>query len=137
MEPWLPTFPRRSSRCALGRASGAAGHGAFTPALPSSLRSLRSLRSSVQDGRPHDRAPSAPQPRPGGSMTLTWTDWQAIAVPLVLAIGAVAVLLIDGFWRSATPQLRHTLVTLLTGAVILFGLVFVWAQRNQDKPAFC
>ncbi|TDD56352.1 NADH-quinone oxidoreductase subunit N [Kribbella antibiotica] len=70
-------------------------------------------------------------------MTLTWTDWQAIAVPLVLAIGAVAVLLIDAFWRSATVQLRHTVVTLLTGAVILFGLVFVWAQRDDFKPAFC
>jgi len=70
-------------------------------------------------------------------VTLTWTDWQAVAVPLVLAIGAVAVLLIDGFWRSASAQLRHTVVTLLTSAVILFGLVFVWAQRDDFKPAFC
>ena len=70
-------------------------------------------------------------------MTLTWTDWQAIAVPLVLALGAVAVLLIDAFWRSSPAQLRHTVITLLTGAVILFGLVFVWAQRDDFKPAFC
>ncbi len=70
-------------------------------------------------------------------MTLTWIDWQAIAVPLVLAIGAVAVLLIDGFWKSASAELRHTVVTLLTSVVILFGLVFVWAQRDDFKPAFC
>ncbi|MFC6158887.1 NADH-quinone oxidoreductase subunit N [Kribbella sp. NPDC058693] len=70
-------------------------------------------------------------------MTLTWTDWQAIAVPLVLAIGAVAVLLIDSFWKSASAELRHTVVTLLTSAVLLFGLVFVWAQRGGFKPAFC
>ncbi|MFI6828793.1 NADH-quinone oxidoreductase subunit N [Kribbella sp. NPDC050241] len=73
----------------------------------------------------------------GDLVTLTWTDWQAVAVPLVLAVGAVAVLLIDGFWRSASAQLRHTVVTLLTVAVILFGLVFVWAQRDDFKPAFC
>src|SRR4051812_25070977 len=70
-------------------------------------------------------------------MTLSWTDWQAVAVPLGLAIGAVAVLLIDSFWKSAPVQLRHTVVTVLTGAVILFGLVFVWAQHDDFKPAFC
>jgi NADH-quinone oxidoreductase subunit N len=73
----------------------------------------------------------------GEPVTLTWVDWQAIAVPLVLAVGAVAVLLIDAFWRSASAQLRHTVVTLLTSVVILFGLVFVWAQRDDFKPAFC
>ena len=70
-------------------------------------------------------------------MNLTWVDWQAVAVPLALAVGAVAVLLIDAFWNSAPQQLRHTVVTLLTAAVILFGLVFVWAQRNDFIPAFC
>ncbi|MEV6891378.1 NADH-quinone oxidoreductase subunit N [Kribbella sp. NPDC051137] len=70
-------------------------------------------------------------------MTLTWTDWQAVAVPLVLAIGAIAVLLVDSFWKSAPAELRHTVVTLLTSVVILFGLVFVLAQRDDVKPAFC
>ncbi|HET6740198.1 MAG TPA: NADH-quinone oxidoreductase subunit N [Kribbella sp.] len=70
-------------------------------------------------------------------MTLTWTDWQAVAVPLVLAVGAIAVLLVDSFWKSAPAGLRHTVVTLLTSVVILFGLVVVWAQRGDFKPAFC
>jgi hypothetical protein len=48
----LPPFPRRSSRCAYWHASGAPGHGALVPGLPSSLRSLRSLHSSVQAGGP-------------------------------------------------------------------------------------
>lgn len=70
-------------------------------------------------------------------MTITWTDWQATAVPLLLALGAVAVLLIDGFWSTGTKQLKHTVITLITGGVILFGLVFVTAQRDAFKPAFC
>lgn len=70
-------------------------------------------------------------------MTITWTDWQAMAVPLVLALGAVAVLLIDGFWRTGTKQAKHTVATLITGGVIVFGLVFVVVQRNAFKPAFC
>jgi NADH-quinone oxidoreductase subunit N len=70
-------------------------------------------------------------------MTITWTDWQATAVPLVLALGAVAVLLIDGFWTTGTKQVKHTVITLITGGVILFGLAFVVVQRNGFKPAFC
>lgn len=70
-------------------------------------------------------------------MTITWTDWQATAVPLLLALGAVAVLLIDGFWQTGTKQVKHTVITLITGGVILFGLLFVTAQRDAFKPAFC
>ena len=73
----------------------------------------------------------------GCPMTMTWTDWQAIAVPLVLAIGAVAVLMIDasgGVRPRSCGILSHPL---LTSGVILFGLVFVWAQRDDFKPAFC
>lgn len=70
-------------------------------------------------------------------MTITWTDWQATAVPLVLALGAVAVLLIDGFWTTGTKQVKHTVITLITGGVILFGLAFVVVQRDGFKPAFC
>src|SRR3954451_23875901 len=73
MGPWLPAFPRRSSRSIECHASGAAGQGAVAPDLPSSLRSLRSLHSSVQAQRPHARAPSAPQSRPGGPMTVLTT----------------------------------------------------------------
>ncbi|WBQ06293.1 NADH-quinone oxidoreductase subunit N [Kribbella sp. CA-293567] len=70
-------------------------------------------------------------------MTITWTDWQATAVPLVLALGAVAVLLIDGFWSSGSKQLKHAASTLISGGVILFGLAFVVAQRDGFKAAFC
>ncbi|MEV8374361.1 NADH-quinone oxidoreductase subunit N [Kribbella sp. NPDC056861] len=70
-------------------------------------------------------------------MTITWTDWQATAVPLVLALGAVAVLLIDGFWASGSKQLKHWVITLISGGVILFGLAFVVAQRDGYKAAFC
>jgi len=70
-------------------------------------------------------------------MTMTWTDWQAIAVPLVLALGAITVLLADGFWRTGSKQVKHTVITLLTGAAILFGLAFIAVQRNGLKPAFC
>ncbi|HEY0473893.1 MAG TPA: NADH-quinone oxidoreductase subunit N [Kribbella sp.] len=70
-------------------------------------------------------------------MTITWTDWQAMAVPLVLALGAIAVLLIDGLWTAGTKQLRHTVITLITGGVILFGLVFVAVQRNGFRAGFC
>jgi NADH-quinone oxidoreductase subunit N len=70
-------------------------------------------------------------------MTMTWTDWQAIAVPLVLALGAITVLLADGFWRTGSKQVKHTVITLVTGAAILFGLAFIAVQRNGLKPAFC
>jgi NADH-quinone oxidoreductase subunit N len=70
-------------------------------------------------------------------MTMTWTDWQAIAVPLVLALGAVTVLMADAFWQTGTKQIRHTVITLITGAAILFGLAFIAVQRNSLKPAFC
>ncbi|NEA36220.1 NADH-quinone oxidoreductase subunit N [Streptomyces sp. SID13031] len=70
-------------------------------------------------------------------MTITWTDWQATAVPLLLALGAVAVLLIDGFWSTGTKQAKHTVITLITGGVLLFGLGFVAVQRDAYKPAFC
>lgn len=70
-------------------------------------------------------------------MTITWTDWQATAVPLVLALGAVAVLLIDGFWTSATKQVKHTVITLITAAVILFGLAFITVRRDAYLAAFC
>jgi NADH-quinone oxidoreductase subunit N len=70
-------------------------------------------------------------------VTITWTDWQATAVPLVLALGAVAVLLIDGFWTSGTKQVKHTVITLITGAVILFGLGFITVRRDTFLAAFC
>ncbi|MDX6281607.1 MAG: NADH-quinone oxidoreductase subunit [Kribbellaceae bacterium] len=70
-------------------------------------------------------------------MTITWTDWQATAVPLVLALGAVAVLLIDGFWSTGTKQAKHWVITLITAGVIVFGLAFVVAQRDAFKAAFC
>lgn len=70
-------------------------------------------------------------------MTITWTDWQATAVPLVLALGAVAVLLIDAFWTSATKQVKHTVITLITAAVILFGLAFITVRRDAYLAAFC
>jgi NADH-quinone oxidoreductase subunit N len=70
-------------------------------------------------------------------VTITWTDWQATVVPLVLALGAVAVLLIDGFWRTRSKQVRHTVITLITAGVILFGLAFIAVRRNAYMPAFC
>ena len=70
-------------------------------------------------------------------MTITWTDWQATAVPLLLALGAIAVLLIDAFWSTAAKQVRHTVISLMTGGMILFCLAYVVVQRNAFKPAFC
>ena len=70
-------------------------------------------------------------------MTITWTDWQAIAVPLVLALGAVAALLVDGFWGAGNRQLKHLCVTLVTAGAILFGLAFLVTQRNSVRPGFC
>ncbi|TCM51790.1 NADH-quinone oxidoreductase subunit N [Kribbella sp. VKM Ac-2568] len=70
-------------------------------------------------------------------MTITWTDWQATAVPLLLALGAIAVLLIDAFWSTGTKQHKHSVISLITGGMILFCLAFVVVQRNGFKPAFC
>ncbi|TDO43078.1 NADH-quinone oxidoreductase subunit N [Kribbella sp. VKM Ac-2527] len=70
-------------------------------------------------------------------MTITWTDWQAIAVPLVLALGAVAALLVDGFWGAGSRQLKHLCVTLVTAGAILFGFAFLVTQRNSVRPGFC
>ncbi|TWD79614.1 NADH-quinone oxidoreductase subunit N [Kribbella amoyensis] len=70
-------------------------------------------------------------------MTMTWMDWQAIAVPLVLALGAVAALLVDAFWADTNRELKHVTVSLVSGAAIVFGLVFLIAQHNSYRPGFC
>lgn len=70
-------------------------------------------------------------------VTITWTDWQAAAVPLVLALGAIGVIGVDGFWGTGNRQLKHTVVSLVSAAVIVFGLVFTAVQRNAFRPGFC
>jgi NADH-quinone oxidoreductase subunit N len=70
-------------------------------------------------------------------VTITWTDWQAAAVPLVLALGAVGVIVVDGFWRSRNRQLKHTTLSLIAGGVIVFGLAFIAVQRESFRPGFC
>ncbi|ADB35230.1 NADH/Ubiquinone/plastoquinone (complex I) [Kribbella flavida DSM 17836] len=70
-------------------------------------------------------------------MTITWTDWQAVAVPLVLALGAVAALLVDGFWGAGGKRLRHLSISLVSTGAIGFGLAFVLTQRNAYRAGFC
>ncbi|MGC4937793.1 NADH-quinone oxidoreductase subunit N [Kribbella sp. DT2] len=70
-------------------------------------------------------------------MTMTWTDWQAIIVPLVLALGAVAVLMIDSFWGAGSSRWRHLSLSLVSSGAILFGLAFVVTQQNEFRPGFC
>src|SRR5687767_7658328 len=77
-----------SRDCAFGLASGSAGHGANLPVFP--RRSVASLlRSSVQTGRPHDRAPSPHRSRLGGPMTWigdnTALIWEQLREHLYLA----------------------------------------------------
>lgn len=73
-------------------------------------------------------------------MTITWTDWQAIAVPMVLALGAIGVIVLDAFWSAGGElgrRVKHTTISLVSAAVILFGLAFVSAQRDAFRPGFC
>jgi NADH-quinone oxidoreductase subunit N len=70
-------------------------------------------------------------------VTITWTDWQAAAVPLLLVLAAIGVIVVDGFWGKGTRQLKHTVVSLITGGAIVLAMAYVVAQRDAFKPGFC
>ncbi|MFC0628652.1 NADH-quinone oxidoreductase subunit N [Kribbella deserti] len=70
-------------------------------------------------------------------MTITWTDWQAATVPLVLVLAAIAVLLVDAFWSTGDKRLKHTVISVIGVGAIVFGLAFVLVKRNDFLPAFC
>jgi NADH-quinone oxidoreductase subunit N len=70
-------------------------------------------------------------------VTITWTDWQATAVPVVLALGAIGVIIVDAFWTTADRRLKHTVVNVLSGAVIIVGLILTAILRNAFRPGFC
>lgn len=70
-------------------------------------------------------------------MTITWTDWQAATVPLVLVLAAIAVLLVDAFWTNGDKQLKHTVISVIGVGATFFGLAFVLVKRNDFLPAFC
>ncbi|WP_328990807.1 NADH-quinone oxidoreductase subunit N [Kribbella sp. NBC_01245] len=70
-------------------------------------------------------------------MTITWTDWQAATVPLVLVLAAIAVLLVDAFWTTRDKQLKHAVISLMGVGAVFFGLAFTLVKRNDFLPAFC
>lgn len=68
-------------------------------------------------------------------MTITATDWQASAVPLILAVGAILVLIAsagDGNARS-----RHLVAGGGSAVALIAALVVAAGQRDQLLPAFC
>lgn len=70
-------------------------------------------------------------------MTITSTDWQAVGVPLVLAITAITVLLIDGFWSTTRQRAKHVLIGTETAVAIVGCLAITARLRDEYRPGFC
>ncbi len=74
-------------------------------------------------------------------MTITSTDWQASAVPLLLALAAVVVLIADGLRHqaggSADARVRHLVAGGVSAVAIVAGLVVTAVQRHDLLPGFC
>ena len=70
-------------------------------------------------------------------MNVTSTDWQAVGVPLILAISAISVLLVDAFWTSGRQRARHLLIGFQTAIAIIGSLVVTVALRYEYRPGFC
>lgn len=70
-------------------------------------------------------------------MRITATDWQATGVPLILALTAIAVIVVDGFWGSGRERAKHTLITLVSCTALVAGLVITALLRNEFLAGFC
>jgi NADH-quinone oxidoreductase subunit N len=74
-------------------------------------------------------------------VTITATDWQASAVPLILALGAIVVLIADVLRppdrTAADARARHIVAGGLSSIAVVAALVVAALQRNDVLAGFC
>lgn len=70
-------------------------------------------------------------------MTITATDWQATAVPLILAVGAIVVLVTDALRPQKPGAAGHLIAGGLSAVALVAAIVVAVVQRNDLLPAFC
>lgn len=68
-------------------------------------------------------------------MTITATDWQASAVPLILALGAIVVLAASA--GNGPARTRHLIAGSGSAIALVAALAVTVVQRHDLLPAFC